>query len=302
MDFQLFNNLLDKVSLYIQKQDTVMRKCIPSIQRLSLTLRFLATGESFRSMEFATRVPACTLSRIIPETVRVIYETPDTEEEWIHVADNYLRQWNVPNCIGAMDGRHIEFKVPLSQGSLYHNYKSTNSIVLLALVNAHYQFIYVNVGVNGRVSDGGVFRESDLAKYINDSQNPLNVPTDKPLPGMNQPIPFVILADAAFPLQNHILKPYPSRNLSHDERIFNYRLSRGRRVVENAFGILANRFRVLLTQIYLSVESVQNITLACCALHNYISKENNSLQGAVDIEDLENETIIPATEIIMLEK
>ncbi|KYN27983.1 hypothetical protein ALC57_02607 [Trachymyrmex cornetzi] len=74
MDLQLFNNLLDKVSPYIQKQDTVMRKCIPPIQRLSLTLRFLATGESFRNMEFATRVPACTLSRIIPEIVRVIYE------------------------------------------------------------------------------------------------------------------------------------------------------------------------------------------------------------------------------------
>lgn len=159
--------------------------------------------------------------------------------------------WNVPNCIGAMDGKHIEFKAPLSQGSLYHNYKGTNSIVLLALVNAHYQFIYVNVGVNGRVSDGGVFRESDLAKYTNDPRNPLNVPKEKPLPNMNQSVPFVILADAAFPLQNHILKPYPSRNLSHDEQIFNYRLSRGRRVVENAFGILSNRFRVLLTQIFI---------------------------------------------------
>ncbi|KMQ85553.1 nuclease harbi1-like protein [Lasius niger] len=220
-------------------------------------------------MEFTTRVPACTLSRIIPETVRVIYEVlkdeylkiPDIEEEWNHVVDNYLRQWNVPNCIrSAMDGRHIEFKVPLSQGSLYHNYKGTNSIVLLALVNAHYQFIYVNVGVNGRINDGGVFRESDLAKYINNPRNPLNVPKDKPLPNMNQSVPFVILADTAFPLQNHILKPYPSRNLSHNEQIFNYRLSR-----------------------------VQNITLACCALHNYISKENDAyLHGAVDIEDLEN--------------
>lgn len=183
---------------------------------------------------------------------------------------------------------------------MYHNYKGTNSIVLLALVDAHYQFLYVNVGVNGRVSDGGVFRDSDLAKYINDLQNPLNVPNDKPLPNMNQSVPSIILADAAFPLQNHILKPYPSRNLSHDERIYNYRLSRGRRVVENAFGILANRFRVLLTKMYLPVESVQNVTLACCALHNYISKENSAyLHGAVDIEDLENQTVIPAGEIII---
>lgn len=83
MDFQLFNNLLDKVSPFIQKQDTVMRKSIPPIQRLSLTLRFLATGESYRSMEFTTRVPACTLSRIIPETVRVIYEV--LKDEYLKV-------------------------------------------------------------------------------------------------------------------------------------------------------------------------------------------------------------------------
>lgn len=179
---------------------------------------------------------------------------------------------------------------------MYHNYKGTNSIVLLALVNANYQFTYVNVGVNGRVSDGGVFRDSDLAQFLNDPQNPLNVPGDKPLPDMNEPIPYVILADAAFPLLNHVLKPYPTRNLSHDERIYNYRLSRGRRIVENAFGILANRFRVLLTQIYLPVETVQNITLACCALHNYLSKENVTyLHGAVDVENLENRTVIHAT-------
>lgn len=204
--------------------------------------------------------------------------------------------WNVPNCIGSMDGRHIEFKVPLKDGSLYRNYTGTNSIVLLALVNAHYQFIYVNVGVNDRVSDGGVFRDSDLAQFLNNPQNILNIPRNKPLPDMNEPVPYVILADAAFPLQNHILKPYPSRNLSHDERIYNYRLSRGRRIVENAFGILANRFRVLLTQIYLPVETVQNVTFAYCALHNYLSKENTAyLNGAVDIENVENQTLIPAT-------
>lgn len=96
----------------------------------------------------------------------------------------------MPNCIGAMDDRHIEFKVPFSQGSLYHNYKGTHSIILLALVNAHYQFIYVNVGVNDRISDGGVFCESDLAKYINYPQNPLNVSKDKPLPNMNHSVFF----------------------------------------------------------------------------------------------------------------
>lgn len=207
-----------------------------------------------------------------------------------------MEKWNVPNCIGAIDGKHVEFKVPLSVGSMYYNYKGTNSIILLGLVNANYEFIYINVGINGRVNDGGAFRESDFQKCLNDPKNPLNIPFDRPLPNMEQSVPFVILADNAFPLQKHILKPFPLKNMTHDERIFNYRLSRGRRVVENVFGILCNRFRVLLTPIYLPVEVVQNITLACCSLHNYISRENrNYLNGAIDIEDLNNRVLIPAS-------
>lgn len=300
----LFDRLVELVTPYTQRQNTNMRECISPKERLSVTLRFLATGESYRSLEHSTRIPACTISRIIPEMCRVIYEVlrneylqiPTTSAEWQKIADNYFELWNVPNCIGAMDGRHIEFKAPLSDGSLYHNYKGSNSIILLALVNANYQFLYVNVGVNGRVSDGGVFRDSNLAPVLNDPQNPLNLPADKPLPDMNEPIPYIILADAAFPLQNRILKPYPSRNLSHDERIYNYRLSRGRRISENVFGILANKFRVLLTQIYLPVKTVHNITLACCALHNYLSKENAAyLLGALDIENLENRTLTRGT-------
>lgn len=101
-----------------------------------------------------------------------------------------------------MDGRHIEFKVPLMDGSLYYNYKGTNSIILLAIVNALYQFIYVNVGVNGRVNDGGVYRDSDFAKLLNNSENVLNIPDDTPLPGMDEFIPYVLLADNAFPYKN----------------------------------------------------------------------------------------------------
>lgn len=175
---------------------------------------------------------------------------------------------------------------------MYYNYMDTNSIVLLAVVNALYQFIYVNVDINGRISDGGIFHDSDFAQLLNNSQNPLNIPEDKPLPGMDESMPYILLTDNAFPLQKHILKPYLSRNLTHDEQIFNYRLSRGRRIVENSFGILANRFRILLSTIYLLVDTVQIITLACCALHNYLSRENGAyLQGGIDIESVENHTM-----------
>lgn len=143
----------------------------------------------------------------------------------------------------------------------------------MALVDANYNFHYIDVGTNGRVSDGGVFASSALYKALFSETNNLNLPEDKTLPGRNRPVPHMIVADAAFPLSDKILKPYPFRNMTHDQRIFNYRLSRVRRVVENAFGILANRFRILLTTINLSPEKVQIITLTCCVLHNYLRRE-----------------------------
>lgn len=196
---------------------------------------------------------------------------PNTTAEWLEVAKDFNESWNMPHVLGAMDGKHIVFQAPRSSGSTFYNYKGQHSIVLLAVVDAKYRFLYIDVGVNGRVSDGGVFKQSDLAKAI--ELNTLNIPRECPLPSRELPVPFVFVADAAFPLSQNILKPFPLRNLTYQQRIFNYRLSRARRVVENAFGILANRFRILLTSINLCPEKVQAITLASCALHNFLMTE-----------------------------
>ncbi|KAJ8927682.1 hypothetical protein NQ314_019839 [Rhamnusium bicolor] len=106
--------------------------------------------------------------------------TPTTAAEWLNISRDFETTWNVSNVIGALDGKHIVFRAPRAEGSTYFNYKSTHSIVLLALVDANYNFIYVDVGVNGRVSDGGVYRQSSLAKAL--AQNSLNIPEDKCLP------------------------------------------------------------------------------------------------------------------------
>lgn len=192
-----------------------------------------------------------------------------------------------------MDGRHIAFRPPRTAGSTYYNYKSFHSVVLLALVDADYKFISIDVGTNGRVSDGGVYRESNLGRAIN--ANTLNIPPPKPLPHRDTPVPFVIVADDAFSLSEHLMKPYPLRGLSREQRIHNYRLSRARRISENAFGILANRFRVLLKSIQLSPQKVQTITLAACALHNYLRSTTSSYIANNCIDREENGILIPGS-------
>jgi len=226
--------------------------------------------------------------------VLLLLQVPCKEEDWKRVAHNFNEAWNFPHCIGAMDGKHITIKPPPHSGSYYFTYKQTFSIVLLALVDANYRFMFVDVGTNGRVSDGGVFRNSALSNVLD--TNSLNMPGPETLPAGTVPVPYVIVADDAFPLKPNIMKPYSRRNLSHDERIFNYRLSRARRIVENAFGILANRFRVFMKPIALSPENVEYVVLAACSLHNYLRGRSSARNvylppGIVDYEDEEHKVI-----------
>ena len=76
----------------------------------------------------------------------------------------------------------------------------------MALVDAKYRFLYCNIGVNGRISDGGVYRRCNWSELVDDPQNPLSIPNKKPLPGRNTSVPYVFIADEAFPLKEHILR------------------------------------------------------------------------------------------------
>lgn len=159
---------------------------------------------------------------------------PHTESEWINIAKNFETLWQYPMCVGALDGKHIKISPPPASSSHYYNYKGDFSVVLLALVDAHLQFIYVDVGTNGRISDGGVWHKSTFKQSLD--ANLLHIPAAGVLPNTKERVPCVIVADDAFPLTNSIMKPYPGKSLNEKKRIFNYRLSRARRVSENAFG------------------------------------------------------------------
>lgn len=192
---------------------------------------------------------------------------PSSSADWDNSADEFHSRWNFPLCMGALDGKHVAFRARKEDGAFYRNYKGFNSIVLLALVDANCRFLYINVGCNGRISDGGVLRESNLTQLIEEAAQ--NFSLEKTI-GNGRTLPYVIVADSAFPLRKNIMKPYPHRSLEEPKRVFNARLSRARHTVEHAFGILASRFRVLPTTINLGSHKVDSIVQACCALHNFL--------------------------------
>ena len=89
------------------------------------------------------------------------------------------------------------------------------------------------------------------------------------------PLPYFLVGDEIFPLKTWLMRPYPG-TLDKDQRIFNYRLSRARRTIENAFGILCAGWRIFYTAIRAKVENFENFVLPCLALHNYFRLTGNA--------------------------
>lgn len=227
-----------------------------------------------------------------------MFQLPKTPQDWKNIADEFETLWNFPHCVGALDGKHIVIQAPFKSGSEFYNYKNSFSVVLMALVDANYSFIFADVGTQGRISDGGVFRNTYLFKQIDANQ--MMLPPDIPLPKREKPMPYVFVADDAFPLCKRIMKPYPGYHVKESpQRIFNYRLSRCRRIVENAFGIMASVFRILRKPILLEPDKTALVIMACVVLHNFLRKSRTSKNqytppGTFDVHD-ERGIIIPGT-------
>ncbi|XP_068122049.1 uncharacterized protein [Hyperolius riggenbachi] len=275
MSVSSFDELLMLVSPLIRRQRTNMRMPVSPAERLLLTLRFLASGESFASLHYQFRLGRSTIHGIVHDTCRRIWEVlqplymPEpTEDTWKEAARGFKAKANFPNCVGAVDGKHIRIQLPTGSGSKYFNYKKYFSIVLMAVVDAQYKFIAVDVGSYGSTADSHIFRSCSIGQKLYAGE--LNLPTPCPIADGGQPFPHVLVEDEAFALHTNLMKPFPKRDLDIRKRVFNYRLTRARRYVECAFGILSNKWRVFHSTLIMTPDNVDNVVKAACVLHNYV--------------------------------
>ncbi|XP_014482766.1 PREDICTED: uncharacterized protein LOC106748594, partial [Dinoponera quadriceps] len=111
-------------------------------ERLILTIRYLASGDEIISLAIQHRIGESTARQIVYNTCSAIYNTlspiylrPPVQQVWRNISKGFERDWNLPNCIGAVDGKHILIRAPPHSGSLFFNYKKTYSIALLAACN-----------------------------------------------------------------------------------------------------------------------------------------------------------------------
>ena len=131
LDESLFDEIVERVRPYLERKRNNYREPLDVGIQVAITLRFLATGDTYISIGYAFRVAPNTISKVIPATCRAIVDSygdevlqlPKTPEEWKKVAHGFQDRWDVPHAIGAIDGKHIRIRSPRLSGSHYYNYK-----------------------------------------------------------------------------------------------------------------------------------------------------------------------------------
>lgn len=233
-----------------------------------------------------------TIRKVIYETCAAIWNKlqlehlPHPTKESLSINSTaFYDKWNFPNCIGCIDGKHIRIKCPKKSGTMFFNYKQYFSIVLQAVADANYKFVCIDVGGYGKQSDGGTFASSTLYQQL---ENNFLLPEGKKLPNSEVVLPHVLLGDDAYPLKSYLMKPYSKRNLSREEEIYNYRLSRCRRTVECSFGIMTAKWRLLNKPIECYPDKVDLIIKTICLLHNILIDREGILQSSLLESELLN--------------
>ena len=194
---------------------------------------------------------------------------------WIKTAEGFFQKWNFPLCVGAVDGKHVQISAPAHSGTLHYNYKRYFSIVLMAVVDAGGKFLVIDVGGFGSC-DGGIFQETNFFKLL--KADKLHLPEPSKIPNTNIELPYMFAGDEAFALMTNLMRPFPRHSLDNEKCIFSYRLSRARRQVECAFGVMSSTWRIMRKPIETATVFAIDIMKAVCVLRNYIQDKESRLQ------------------------
>ena len=261
------------------KRKTSVREPISVERRVAVTIYKLATNLEYRSLSNLFGIGLSTVCVIVVETCKIIADKLLPKYVYVPQGDcleeivtGFERLWGFPQAAGAIDGSHIPIKKPLESASDYYNRKGYYSVIVQALVDHRGRFLDICVGWPGKVHDARVFSNSALfSKGTNKQLFPGS--SSRNIGGVQ--VPLVILGDPAYPLLPWVMKPYTeNEHTPAAQKLFNYRESRARMVVENGFGRLKGRWRCLLKQMDFSLKNVSSVIV----LHNVCEMYGDNIQ------------------------
>lgn len=282
MSREVFSKLCEDLEPLLYKKDTNFRKAIPVQKRVAVALYFLKSGIDFSVLSDLFCIGQSTVRMIVQEFLAAAAKKYNglikfpTEAEKEDIAKAYESKWQYYDCFGAVDGTHIPILAPQENAEEYYCYKSFHSINVLALTDNQYLFRYILSGAPGSCNDPSILNRSSLSQKMEDLAS-------------KGPPKYHIIGDGIFALKTWLMKPFEIRNnMPIMEENFNYRLSSARMTIENAFGRLKARWRVLLSRPDVHVDTMRRIIYVCFLLHNFCEMEK---QGVLEewIEDSQRE-------------
>lgn len=221
-----------------------------------------------------------TIRKIIYETCEALWNklrhqhlSQPTEDSLKRISHELYEKWNFPNSVGSIDRKYIRIRCPTGSRKKFY------SLVLQAVADANYKFTCIDIGGDCEQNDGGTFMASML--YNNLEKKTLKLPKSTKLPNSTVILPHVLLGDAACPLKPYLMRPYAKRYLSNEEEIFNYRLSRARRSIQYAFGLMSSKWRLLNNCIETHPDKANLIVKCICLLHNIVIEKDGASKACL---------------------
>ena len=262
-----FNKIVNIVEEFVGPEPSFATLPYGAKYAVHAALHYLGNSSSYRCTGTTLGVPrsaACVMTARVIDAL--VYVAPEfikwpTEHELAEVSEAFHRRSNISGIIGAVDGCHKGVVPPDNIQSDFINRKMQHSMNIMAIATDDLRFTYVSAGEYGRDHDSFVFKNTDLWKKVMGGQAAEYFPNEQ----------VHLIGDSAFELHTHLLVPYAqpkTRELTRNEKLFNTSLSKSRACIENAFGYLKGRFRILKYKVDADLDKAAKIMLACCVLHN----------------------------------
>ena len=267
-----FDSVLNILGHRLVREDTRFRNAIPAAKVLAIGLYRLGHGNSYKSIGPVFNVGKSTAIEATQDVINGLY---DLRNEWIKfplttaetaaIIETFENHSDLPNIAGAIDGSHVRILAPSGDSAVdYFSRYQQHDFIIQAVVDGKKMFMDFSCGYPGSMHDGRVFRRSTIYRKA-EAKEILTEPT---VLINGQTIGPYLVGDSAYPSNAYLIKPYPEGTRDPDEKKINKELSKARVNVECAFGILKNRWRLLIKRLDSGLEFAVKCAIACAVLHN----------------------------------